>query len=79
MADTTVRSEAAREALAEDFLGWINTARPLVDAHFPRESTAAHNTMVLEAARALMMVDRLATIEAAVDRLTRALETETRS
>ena len=78
----TQNSEAVqkhREAVSAELYEWILTARTLVDAHFPRESAAAHSAMVLDAARTLMLADRLGAVGASLRQLNRTLDSKTGS
>ncbi len=69
---------ALREVETTELLEWIQTARKLVDVHFPRESAAANSAMVLDTARTLMIADRLDAVGASLRQLNRTLESTKR-
>ena len=49
------------------FYEWIVEARTLVDQHFPNEVSSAHNAMILETAKSMMMMHKLGEIEMAIN------------
>ncbi len=49
------------------FYEWIVEARMLVDQHFPNEVSSAHNAMILETAKSMMMMHKLGEIEMAIN------------
>ncbi|AXX97074.1 hypothetical protein [Profundibacter amoris] len=53
--------------IPSQFYEWIVEARKLVDAHFPNEVSSAHNAMVVEAAKSMMMMHKLGEIEMAIN------------
>ena len=70
-------SEALKQRKADipkQFLEWIIMARELVDDNFPNETASAHNALVLETAKSMMMMHQLSEIEMSVDDIRYALE-----
>lgn len=53
--------------IPEQFYDWIVEARKLVNQHFPNEVTSAHNAMVIETAKSMMMMHKLGEIEMAIN------------
>jgi len=56
-----------RNDVPSQFYDWIVEARKLVDQHFPNEVSSAHNTMVIETAKSMMMMHKLGEIEMAIN------------
>jgi len=59
--------------IPSQFYEWIVEARKLVDAHFPNEVSSAHNAMIIETAKSMMM-HKLGEIEMAVSDIVFELE-----
>ena len=56
-----------RNDIPSQFYDWIVEARKLVDQHFPNEVSSAHNAMVIETAKSMMMMHKLGEIEMAIN------------
>ena len=56
-----------RNDIPSQFYEWIVEARKLVDAHFPNEVSSAHNAMVVETAKSMMMMHKFGEIEMAIN------------
>lgn len=65
--------------IPDQFLEWIVEARTLVDDNFPNERASAHNALVLETAKSMMMMHQLSEIEVPIDDIRYALENPTGS
>jgi len=67
MAAQPEETAEVKQKIASEFYDWIIHARELVDAHFPNEAASAHNTLVLETAKSMMMMHELSGIKDSVD------------
>ncbi len=56
-----------RNDIPAQFYEWITEARKLVNQHFPNEVSSAHNAMVIETAKSMMMMHKLGEIEMAIN------------
>ena len=56
-----------RNDIPAQFYEWIVEARKLVDQHFPNEVSSAHNAMVVDTAKSMMMMHKLGEIEMAIN------------
>ncbi|MFQ6549159.1 hypothetical protein AADZ90_014475 [Aestuariibius sp. 2305UL40-4] len=66
-------TQKTRKQISEEFYGWILEARKLVDSHFPNEAKGAHNSLVIETAKALMTMNKMDAMHTAVDALRKEL------
>jgi len=72
-------SKRRKKKIPSQFLEWISAARELVDAHFPNEVSSAHNALIIETAKSMMMMHKLGEIEMSIDDIRYALENPTGS
>ncbi len=82
MTNTQELSETQKQRKAEipeQFYEWIIKARTLVDDNFPNERASAHNALIIETAKSMMMMHQLSEIEVSVDDIRYALENPTGS
>ncbi len=63
-----------KEDIPEQFYEWIVKARELIDANFPNERASAHNALIIETAKSMMMMHQLSEIEVSIDDIRYALE-----
>lgn len=66
-------NEPAIKQISTEFYQWVVEARQLVDAHFLNEMSSAHNHLILDAAKSMMMMHKLGNIEISIDDLRAAL------
>ncbi|PIE16352.1 MAG: hypothetical protein CSA68_02700 [Rhodobacterales bacterium] len=66
--------EKHRASISKEFYHWVAEARSLVEAHFPNESASAHNALIIETAKAMMLMHKLDLISFTVDDIRVALE-----
>ncbi|WP_457646515.1 hypothetical protein [Profundibacter sp.] len=63
----TAAQTQRKNDIPEQFYEWIAEARKLVNQHFPNEVASAHNRMVIETAKSMMMMHKLGEIEMAIN------------
>ncbi len=74
LTNITDEERRVKTEIQREFLQWISYARDMVDAHFPNDTSSAHSTMIVEAAKSMMLMHKMGEIEKSVDRMCRALE-----
>jgi len=70
-------SDALKQRKADipgQFYEWIAEARVLIDDNFPNERASAHNALIIETAKSMMMMHQLSEIEVSIDDIRYALE-----
>lgn len=60
--------------IPEQFYEWVVAARELIDANFPNERASAHNALIIETAKSMMMMHQLSEIEVSIDDIRYGLE-----